>query len=33
MYVYSLLGMELFAYKAKFDKNENVSDEIDAKPI
>jgi hypothetical protein len=33
MYVYSLLGMELFAYKARFDKYENVSDAPDAKPI
>jgi hypothetical protein len=33
MYVYSLLGMELFAYKVKFDKNDNISDAPDAKPL
>lgn len=33
MYVYSLLGMELFAYKAKFDEDNNISDASDASPI
>jgi hypothetical protein len=26
MFIYSLLGMELFAYNVKFDENGNVSD-------
>ena len=25
MYVYSLLGMEMFAYKAFFDENDNIA--------
>jgi voltage-dependent calcium channel L type alpha-1D len=33
MYVYSLLGMELFAYKAKFDEDGNISEDEDANPI
>jgi len=33
MYVYSLLGMELFAFKARFDEDDNISDSPDASPI
>ncbi len=33
MYVYSLLGMELFAYKARFDEDGIISDSPDATPI